>query len=235
MPQKLNTFTPIPNYLLENLAGSSLLTEKARLFMVVLRQTVGWVEGNNRKEFDWIALSQFEEKTGMNRSNICRNLKKLVASKVLIKRGKKYGINPNCDEWLCNFHVLVAHGLPNSGSQATENSGSQATYKRKERNITKDNNYLINQLNGKERDLLEEIMMWANVQSSPPKDAAIITAKSIRNNYDLCQEAFNRHRRDTNSGYYNFTKHLKSDCNCVEDKSIDLQKMKDDLSVKLSC
>lgn len=72
-------FTKVPNELLESWAKSKKMSEKTRVIFAILRKTNGW-----NKSSDWIALSQFEELTGMKKSNICRTLKKLIKAEIII-------------------------------------------------------------------------------------------------------------------------------------------------------
>ena len=81
-------FTQIPNRLLEEIARSKVFCEKTRIFCVICRKTYGW-----NKKSDRIALSQFEEMTGMKRPNICRTLKKLEEAGVIIKMDNKIKIS----------------------------------------------------------------------------------------------------------------------------------------------
>jgi phage replication O-like protein O len=133
-PSLKKGYLSIANELSERFAQTSLKGEEWRILWVVLRQTWGWKEGDRKKDWDWISLSQFEEKTGMKRANVARTLKSLVAHRLLDKEltGKKrYKFNQDYDQW------VVAHKLPSSvqatftsSVQATENSSSQATHNR---------------------------------------------------------------------------------------------------------
>lgn len=114
-PSVRNGHIDIANELAEQFAKLNLKGEDWRILWVVLRQTWGWKQGDRKKDFDYISLSQFEQKTGMKRPNVARVLKRLVAHKLLLKRENGYGINQNYEQWLVAHRLLP---LPSS-SQAT--------------------------------------------------------------------------------------------------------------------
>lgn len=62
--------TPVPNAVFEYIP--SLSEAELKLYLVILRQTLGWKSGKNkeRKVFDWISSSQFQKKTGLSRRAI---------------------------------------------------------------------------------------------------------------------------------------------------------------------
>jgi len=91
---KREKFTKIPNRVLAGLMSSQSFCEKTRVFHAILRKTSGW-----HKEEDWIALSQFENLTGMIKPNVCRALRKLQKENIILKRGNKYRINENSSRW----------------------------------------------------------------------------------------------------------------------------------------
>jgi len=70
--RRQDTFTKVPNHVLEALARIGIPGEARRVFDVIVRKTWGW-----RKDKDPIALSQFEEATGLDRANIRRAIKRL--------------------------------------------------------------------------------------------------------------------------------------------------------------
>ena len=87
-------FTKIPNKILAEMARSLAFCEKTRVFCAILRKTAGW-----NKKADWIALSQFEDLTGMAKPNVCRTLRKLLDEKIIIKVDNKYRINDITARW----------------------------------------------------------------------------------------------------------------------------------------
>lgn len=142
-PSVKNGHIDIANEIAEKFARCPLSGEQWRLLWVVLRQTWGWKDGDRKKDFDWVSLSQFEEKTAMKRPNIVRNLRLLVAYKLLLKTENGYGINQNHDEWAVAYRLprkkAVAYKLPPSSLLATSTSSLLATHNRKKDTHTKDN------------------------------------------------------------------------------------------------
>lgn len=73
------TFTQIPNDFLDNsitsLSGSAL-----RVYLIVARQTFGWIEDRStgrRKEKDWLTYEQLMDKTGVQQNSVARAIKEL--------------------------------------------------------------------------------------------------------------------------------------------------------------
>ncbi|MBN4051395.1 HTH domain-containing protein [bacterium AH-315-M05] len=66
--------TQVPNVLLDDYLGD-LKPAELKMLLVVIRQTIGWVEDKKtkrRKEKDWISGSQLREKTGYSRRAISK-------------------------------------------------------------------------------------------------------------------------------------------------------------------
>jgi len=75
--------TMIPNELFELLPT---LTEKElKLILVVLRQTIGWVDKKGkRKQKDWITSRFFANKTGLSRKSVSIGLSELQQKQLII-------------------------------------------------------------------------------------------------------------------------------------------------------
>lgn len=115
MLKLLPNFTPIPNIILrewmKNLSGSEF-----KVLLTIADQTYGWIEDQEtgrRKKEDWIAYSQFENKTGLQKQAITHALRRLEELKYIeivnmggksidikMRQGKRlfYRINTNMDE-----------------------------------------------------------------------------------------------------------------------------------------
>jgi len=89
-----DNFTKVPNEFLEAIASNRSFCARIRIVATVIRKTYGW----NKKE-DWIALSQFEEMTGIGKSNVCRTLNQLIKAKIIIKCDNKYQVNSITKAW----------------------------------------------------------------------------------------------------------------------------------------
>lgn len=115
-PKVKNGYLPIANELVERLARLYLSPNEWRIIWATWRKTWCWADGERKKDFDWISLSQYEKITGLDRKSICRSIKKIVAKQVLLKSTNGYGFNQNYDEW-------VVAKQPPSGTTATKGSG----------------------------------------------------------------------------------------------------------------
>jgi hypothetical protein len=62
--------TPVPNAVFEYIP--SLSEAELKLYLIILRQTLGWKDSKSdkRKIYDWISASQFQNKTGLSRRAI---------------------------------------------------------------------------------------------------------------------------------------------------------------------
>jgi len=92
-------YTQIANGILEALARISIDSEARRVFDFIMRRTYGF-----HKKHDIISLGQIAAGTGITRTNIPRNVKKLVEMKLItvkqtIGNTRSYGINKNVSEW----------------------------------------------------------------------------------------------------------------------------------------
>lgn len=74
------SFTMFDNDILEALSKIKLRQESQRIFLVVVRKTVGY-----QREIDQISLSQFERATGLSRKNVLRALQELLDHNMIIK------------------------------------------------------------------------------------------------------------------------------------------------------
>lgn len=98
----MERFTQAPNILMDALCYFDIPGKERQVLNVIMRKTYGW-----HKEEDAIALSQFAQMTGMDRSNIAKHIKSLVAKKIILKgvssattgNINKYRINERIWEW----------------------------------------------------------------------------------------------------------------------------------------
>jgi len=112
-PQIEHGHIDIANTIADKLCGYRIPGQQWQIIWVVLRKTWGWLEDPNnsegpKKKLDRIALSQFQDLTGIDRRKCHALLKKLVKSNVLIridpKKGDRsevsYGFQKDFDRWL---------------------------------------------------------------------------------------------------------------------------------------
>ncbi|MBL4866382.1 MAG: replication protein [Pseudomonadales bacterium] len=93
-PQTEDGFTRIANELLEAIIHNDFSKREMKIIWAVIRKTYGW-----QQKFDRIALSQFEELTGLKKNHISTTLAALMDKKVVLKRDYKYSLNKRYFEW----------------------------------------------------------------------------------------------------------------------------------------
>ena len=82
--------TQVPNFLFDTFLP--ILTEsELKILLVVLRQTVGWLDKKTerRKERDRISIGQFVKKTGLSKRNINSTIQSLVLKQLIEITGYK--------------------------------------------------------------------------------------------------------------------------------------------------
>lgn len=133
-PQTENGYTKIANELLEKIYALSISGGEFRLLLMVIRKTYGY-----GKKVDTISLSQFTKETGIDRSNVCKIIKSVVAKKLLHKAKSAYSINKNYEGWVVAKTPLVVARTP-QGSGKLDNRVVAKTPHTKE-TITKETKY----------------------------------------------------------------------------------------------
>ena len=111
-PQTENGFIAVASTIVDKLCSYRLSGQEWQILWVILRKTWGWLEdpknkNSQKKKMDRIALSQFEQGTGIDRRKCHVILKKLVVKRVIKKvvaqKGDKviitYGFQKNFDLW----------------------------------------------------------------------------------------------------------------------------------------
>ena len=90
----LHNTTPFPNFLLDEVMPALTDTEWC-LLCVVVRQTLGWKQGENaRKERDWLTHRQLQLRTGRASEALCRALDSLVSQGLLeVSDDRGYPLN----------------------------------------------------------------------------------------------------------------------------------------------
>ncbi|GLQ72890.1 replication protein [Vibrio penaeicida] len=76
----------------------SLSSRESRLVQAILFKTFGY-----HKSSDWICYEQLSELTGIDRSNIGKVKASLIQRRILLRDGKKIGINPVTSQWVMNI------------------------------------------------------------------------------------------------------------------------------------
>jgi len=84
-PQTEDGFLKIANEIVDELARLHLSGNQWRLLWVILRMSYGW----NQKEAR-ISMTQFCQKTGLDRRNAARELKSLIDRKIVVKNDNSF-------------------------------------------------------------------------------------------------------------------------------------------------
>ncbi|GLQ72702.1 replication protein [Vibrio penaeicida] len=89
----------------------SLSSRESRLVQAILFKTFGY-----HKSSDWICYDQLSELTGIDRSNIGKVKASLIHRRILLRDGKKIGINPATSQWVMN----IRNGSTRSAQRETQ-------------------------------------------------------------------------------------------------------------------
>lgn len=84
----------LSNTLVDALCRTKLSDRESRVVFAVIRRTYGY-----GKATDWVCLEQLADMTGITTSNICHAIKSLTARDIIIKDGRKVGVNPIVSAW----------------------------------------------------------------------------------------------------------------------------------------
>jgi phage replication O-like protein O len=137
-PALKNGYFSIANELAEQFGRVNITGQEWRIIWVLLRMTWGWKKGGKRKDWDWISITQFEQKTGMKRSNVFKTIRSLLAKRLILKQENQLKFNQNYNEWVLAKRLIVLANSIQGISQKTNKTVSQlATHKRKKENIQK--------------------------------------------------------------------------------------------------
>lgn len=81
----LRKTTPVPNIIFDSLL-SHFTEAELKVFLVIVRKTIGWYDKKtgNRKQRDWISLSQFQQFTGLSDVSIWKAVASLSDRKYII-------------------------------------------------------------------------------------------------------------------------------------------------------
>ncbi|CCO44762.1 conserved hypothetical protein [Vibrio nigripulchritudo SOn1] len=94
-------FFSIPNELADKLCSTRLSDQKHRVLFAVMRRTIGY-----HKLVDWVSLEQLHEMTDIKKPNLSKTIKTLLERRILIREGRKLGINQTVSEWVDKVRTL---------------------------------------------------------------------------------------------------------------------------------
>lgn len=124
-PSVKNGHIKIANELIEHFATVNITGQEWRIIWVLLRKTWGWEDGDRRKDWDWISITQFEKMTGMKKSNVYNSLKSLLVKRLILKQDNRLKFNQNYNEWLLVKRLTPLVKSITPISQKTNKTGSQ--------------------------------------------------------------------------------------------------------------
>lgn len=112
-PQTEDGHLDVANELVEQFAKHNIPGTEMRILWTIWRKTWCWKDGDRKKDFDWISISQFEEMTGMKRANVHRHLRSLLSKRIILviqkDNGKLYyGFNKRYNEWLLSKRITLS-------------------------------------------------------------------------------------------------------------------------------
>jgi phage replication O-like protein O len=117
MTTQQNTYTKVPNNIVENLSQVIIPGEAMKILWTIIRKTYGF----NKPE-DWISLTQFATLTNTKKRNVFRALKKLISMNIVIKTdyGHKitYKINEDTTSWLPTSNQIPVSNLSTTDIQS---------------------------------------------------------------------------------------------------------------------
>lgn len=97
----------LSNTLVDALCRTKLSDRESRVVFAVIRRTYGY-----GKATDWVCLEQLADMTGITTSNICHAIKSLTARDIIIKDGRKVGVNPVVSAWQDKKSTVVNSEKP---------------------------------------------------------------------------------------------------------------------------
>jgi phage replication O-like protein O len=128
-PQLENGYTKIADEILEVLPKYKFNGSQMRILMVILRYTYGF----SRKQHE-LSLTFISEATGMNRTQVRRELNTLIAKNVILvlkeasfRKPRVIAFNKNYDQWQVERELIRAQGtnsLPVSEKANTQGTNS---------------------------------------------------------------------------------------------------------------
>ena len=136
-PQCEDGYTRIANELLDAMCHLRLQQNQWIVLLAIARKTYGW----NKKK-DWITGTQIAHMTGLRRQRVYEALKALQSRRIILRDGRLTGIQKDYTMWLDvtsrRYKELTRANVTPVTSKRVKNDTPKRTYKRQERNYTKD-------------------------------------------------------------------------------------------------
>ena len=125
-PQTENGYLKISNELAEAFARTQISGNQWRILWVIIRQTNGW-----SKDSDRISITQFQQRTGLKRRHVARELNKLIERKIVTKIGNGHSISYRLQRDFSQWESLPKKTPPKIGNENVTKIGA---HKRKKDN-----------------------------------------------------------------------------------------------------
>ena len=166
-----NGYIRIATELWERLGCFRISGQEWLILNCVIRKTYGW-----QKKEDHISLSQFQEYTGMRRSNVCRAINKLVSKKILgsTQKGTSttlYCLNKHYQEWTAKTASpqKETSGSPQKGTRASLQIDNKLVSKKR---------HTIDIKNTNTKDTIQKIVVpYSKIEDLQDSDLEEIAAK----------------------------------------------------------
>ena len=101
---------PVPIAVLDSLMPRLKDTE-LRLLLVVVRQTIGWVDPlGGRKNWDWLTHSQLRRRTGRSSSALSRAIHRLASRGIILVSDHRYQLKLSQNERRRSERLLFSLG-----------------------------------------------------------------------------------------------------------------------------
>ncbi|WP_027853830.1 replication protein [Marinobacterium litorale] len=150
----------LSNTLSEMLCQVQLSGREFRFLHAVILKTIGY-----RREMDWIAAGQLEDLTGITQNHQSEIKRSLIDRKILLKDGKKLGVNLAIDEW------VIEQNYPKTGKNKLPENGYKTTRKRVTDYPKTGKNLPENGVHNKKDNITQEDYRGASRCDDPPQQA----------------------------------------------------------------
>jgi len=120
--------TPVPNAVFEYIP--SLSEAELKLYLIILRQTLGWkdTKSDKRKVYDWISASQFHTKTGLSRRAVGTAVRSLTYRNLILVADEHGRVlhTPNDRKGKTRLYYRIA--VDNKVEKPEDNESSYANF-----------------------------------------------------------------------------------------------------------
>ena len=148
-PQCEDGFLKIANETAEALARLHLSGNQWRLLWVILRQSYGWNQKDAR-----ITVTQFQQKTGLHRRHVSRELTALISRKIVTKIGDgkitSYCFQKDFSKWQSSPKMVHKTNVTKNGDDAVTKIGDDRKILPSSKDILKTQDDFLSQISTQE-------------------------------------------------------------------------------------